>query len=224
MVASRSEASFLKRYFLSENLIVIRRKSARIPEREPNRRAPRPAAPAAAYAFKPTGLSVAIPRAAAYASIHQGSPAAAYTFRAPRPTKGRRSTQLWPTEPLPPPALHQAANKYFSPIPPRISVRSLTGRSAGLRQSISPPRFGYRQSELQPFSCHEQNDLSRNPVQHQDDCRRRFSNRQTRRPKPARSFWCLFLKKARLFVTEPLVHAPRAMQRTLRAPASVHQG
>ena len=55
-------------------------------------------------------------------------------------------------------------------------------------------------------------------VQHQDGCRRRLSIRQTRRPKPARSFWCLFLKKARLFVTETLVPASRA----ITAPATAH--
>ena len=121
-----------------------------------------------------------------------------------------------------PPEVHQATNNRFSPFPPRISVRSLTGRSAGLRRSISPPCFGLRQSTLQPFSCHERNTLFRNPVQHQDGCRRRLSNRQTRRPKPARSFWCLFLKKARLFVTETLVRAPRAIKQMPRytLPAS----
>ena len=117
-----------------------------------------------------------------------------------------------------PPALHQTVNECFPPNPPRISVRSLTGRSVGLPQSISPPCFGLRQSTLQPFSCHERNTLFRNPVQHQDGCRRRLSIRQTRRPKPARSFWCLFLKKARLFVTETLVHTTRAMRRPLHAP------
>ena len=89
-----------------------------------------------------------------------------------------------------------------------------------MRRSISPPCFGLCQSTLQPFSCHDQNDLSRNPVQHQDGCRRRLSIRQTRRPKPARSFWCLFLKKARLFVTETLVRATRAIQRPLRISIS----
>ena len=118
-----------------------------------------------------------------------------------------------------PPEVHQATNNRFSPFPPRISVRSLTGRPAGLPLSISPPCFGLRQSALQPFSCHEQNDLSRNPVQHQDGCRRRLSIRQTRRPKPARSFWCLFLKKARLFVTETLVPAPRTLRRARHALA-----
>ena len=62
-----------------------------------------------------------------------------------------------------PPAVHQATNNRFSPFPPRISVRSLTGRSAGLRRSISPPCFGLRQSTLQPFSCRKRNDLSRPP-------------------------------------------------------------
>ena len=99
------------------------------------------------------------------------------------------SKSLFPT------AIHQSANATLPTISSRISVWSLTGRSVGLPLSISPPCFGLRQSTLQPFSCREQNDLSRTPVQHQDGCRRRLSIRQTRRPKPAQSFWCLFLQR-----------------------------
>ena len=61
----------------------------------------------------------------------------------------------------------------------------------------------------QPFSCRNQSDLFRSAVQHGDGCRRRLSIRQTRSPKQARSFWCLFLKKARLFESEKLARAPR---------------
>ena len=53
------------------------------------------------------------------------------------------------------------------------------------------------QRSAQPFSCRNQSDLFRSAVQHGDGCRRRFSIRQTRSPKQARGFWCLFLKKAR---------------------------
>ena len=65
------------------------------------------------------------------------------------------------------------------------------------------------QRSAQPSSCRNQSDLFRSAVQHGDGCRRRLSIRQTRSPKQARSFWCLFLKKARLFETAHLVHATR---------------
>ena len=53
------------------------------------------------------------------------------------------------------------------------------------------------QRSAQPSSCRNQSDLFRSAVQHGDGCRRRLSIRQTRSPKQARGFWCLFLKKAR---------------------------
>ena len=216
MVASRSEASFLKRYFLSENLIVIRRKSARIhacertlahiigsrqsadacrsPSLCPHRRftkprmkvsphspahkrpvedrsqrevfgalfykgtsfrdgtarprAPRHAARAAAPALKPTGLSVHAPRAIQH-------PPRLPPFYAPRPIEVRQSADACRSPSLCP---HRRFTKPRTKISfpfPRISVRSKTGRSAGLRRSISPPCFGLRQSTLQPFSCRE---------------------------------------------------------------------
>ena len=65
------------------------------------------------------------------------------------------------------------------------------------------------QRSAQPFSCRNQSDLFRSAVQHGDGCRRRFSIRQTRSPKQARGFWCLFLKKARPICAAHLAHATR---------------
>ena len=53
------------------------------------------------------------------------------------------------------------------------------------------------QRSAQPSSCRRRSSLFRSAVQHGDGCRRRLSIRQTRSPKQARGFWCLFLKKAR---------------------------
>ncbi len=66
-----------------------------------------------------------------------------------------------------------------------------------------------RQRSAQPSSCRRRSDLFRSAVQHGDGCRRRFSIRQTRSPKQARSFWCLFLKKARPICAAHLARATR---------------
>ncbi len=67
-------------------------------------------------------------------------------------------------------------------------------------------------------------------MQHGDGCRRRLSIRQTRSPKQARGFWCLFLKKARplcdgaprtrnpRFFSRDSPHAARLMRRAPRPP------
>ena len=105
----------------------------------------------------------------------------------------------------------QTMSVCFPPNRPRINVRSIDRSGLGFAAvDIAAVLWQTCQRSAQPFSCRERSDLFRSAVQHGDGCRRRFSIRQTRSPKQARSFWCLFLKKARPICAAHLAHATRA--------------
>ena len=146
---------------------------------------------------------------------HHPTPATALAFRAPRSTKGRQNTRPWPAKPLPlrrftnPRAI---ASPHFPAHKRPVFDRAVCGFAAidiAAVLWLTPKHFAAIQLPRTKRSFPK-------PRAASGWLPAAAFIRQTRRPKPARSFWCLFLKKARLFVTETLVRAPRAIQRVPR--------
>ena len=136
------------------------------------------------------------------ASRAQQPPARKRGFHAAPPASHQiiRTIAVQVSEPAIPSQRRAAIPRTPRPPPnhPRINVRSIDRSGGGFAAvDIAAVRWQMCQRSAQPSSCRNQSDLFQSAVQHGDGWRRRLSIRQTRSPKQARGFWCLFLKKAR---------------------------